>query len=119
MSRKLSVSQKRLKYTSYELVNSVRDVMHEYTSIKDFAKNYDVDEEIIIKILKNPSVLSYDMYKAISIILNKSIKELTEIEDVSLYPQFRGLKDENGIKELVEYANNIFEEIIINSKLKG
>lgn len=59
------------------------------------------------------------MYKVISFMLNKSIKDLTEIENGSLIPQFRGLKEEGEVEELIEFANNIFEEIIINSKLRG
>lgn len=119
MSNKLSVCHKRVKYTSYELVNEVKKIVDKYTNVKECAEHYKISEELIQSILKKPRILTLEMYKVISLMLNKSIKELTEIENISLLPQFRGLKEEEEVEELLEFANNIFEEIIINSKLRG
>ncbi|AYE35328.1 hypothetical protein [Clostridium septicum] len=119
MSNKLSVCHKRVKYTSYELVREVKKIVDKYNNVEECAKHYKVSEELIKNILKNSRILTFEMYKVISLMLNKSIKELTEIENVSLIPQFRGLKEEEQVEDLIEFANNIFEEIIINSKLRG
>lgn len=75
---------KRPKYFSYELVTMVKEKVNKFNSIKECAEHYKVDEELLKVVLKNPLVLSYDMYKLISVILNKTIKELTELEDMTV-----------------------------------
>lgn len=119
MSNKILVCHERVKYTSYELVKEVKKIVDKYSGVKDCAEHYEISEELIRNILKNPRILTFEMYKVISLMLNKSIKELTKIENVSLVPQFRGLKEEKEAKNIIEFADKIFEEIIINSKLRG
>lgn len=75
---------KRPKYFSYELVTMVKEKVDKFNSVSECAKHYKVDEELLEVILKNPAILSYDMYKLIGVILDKTIKELTELEEMTV-----------------------------------
>lgn len=75
---------KRPKYFSYELVTMVKEKVDKFNSVDECAKHYKVDEKLLKVILKNPAILSYDMYKLISVMLDKTIKELTELEDMTI-----------------------------------
>lgn len=62
----------------------VKEKVDKFNSTKECAEHYNVNEELLKVVLRNPLVLSYDMYKLISVILNKTIKELTELEDMTV-----------------------------------
>lgn len=120
MGKKIILSNESLKYTSYELVNMVKNEIKKYEDLNKFAYLNDIDVNLLKQILMYPKILSFDMYKIIGKIVNKSIKELTEIEVHKIEPDFRGNPDEcDNIEEFLLFSNNLFEEIIINLKIRG
>lgn len=74
---------KFLKYTSCELIKMIIEKENinvlDNKDINRVVKKYELNEEKFRVLLSFPNILSYEMYKMISKILNKSIKELTEI----------------------------------------
>ena len=74
---------KFLKYTSCELIKMIIEKENinvlDNKDINRVVKKYELNEERFRTLLNFPNILSYEMYKMISKILNKSIKELTEI----------------------------------------
>ncbi|MBE6049827.1 MAG: hypothetical protein E7214_03975 [Clostridium sp.] len=119
MSKEGIVVRTKLRYTSYELISSVEEKINEYKSIEEFNKIYRIDEQVLKEMLRRPKILTFEMYKIISKILGKTIKELTEVEKDTIITQFRGNEEYENTKDIVELANNIFDEIIINLKLRG
>lgn len=120
-----TIKSKILKYTSVELINELIKKenlnTNEEEKIKRVANKYNLNEELFIELLKFPKVLSYEMYEILSRVLGKSIRELTEIEDVELKPDYRAAyigKESDEINEFLIFANNIFDEIISVRKLR-
>ncbi|WP_283672365.1 hypothetical protein [Clostridium perfringens] len=119
------MKSKFLKYTSSELINKVIEKENISTTkdedIDRVVEKYELNKEEFKKLLKFPNILSYEMYKIIGKILNKSIKELTEIKTVDLKVDYRRtrIESESGeIKDFLAFANNIFDEIISVKRLK-
>ncbi|EPB8146018.1 hypothetical protein [Clostridium perfringens] len=119
------MESKFLKYTSNELINKVIE-KENINVIKDedinrVVEKYELNKEQFKKLLNFPNILSYEMYQIISKILNKSIKELTEIKTIELKVDYRrtNIESESGeVKNLLVFANSIFEEIISVKRLK-
>lgn len=107
------------KYTSYEIAYLLNEKLLKFKNIKELCTKYDVNEKLLQTILKKPKLLSLEMYKVASKILEKPIKELTLIEISSVKTSFR--KSEKcsivDIKSDLDLANMLFNEIVINAKI--
>lgn len=79
MGRNKKEEKVQLNPYSRELIKYVRNIVNTYASIKECAKDFEVDEDILKDLLGNPLILSYDMYNIISVVLGKSIFELLNL----------------------------------------
>jgi hypothetical protein len=108
------------KYTSYEIVCLINKELSK-SNIDEICKKNNIDKETLEVILKGPKILSLEMYKIVSKILKKSIKELTKIDTIDVKTSFRKSKkcSIDDIKKDLDLANMLFNEIIINAKLNA
>lgn len=67
MSNKFSVCHQRVKYTSYELVKQVKEIVDKHSNIKECAEHYKTSEELIKNILKN---LKFLLLKCIKLLVS-------------------------------------------------
>lgn len=120
MKDSILLKNKRLKYTSYKLIDMVKEKIN-IATLDDICTKCSVDKDILEKILQYPQIINLSMYKVIGKILEMSIEELTQFEEYEVIPNFRKDKDTEivDIENLIKEADLIFEEIIINSKLRG
>lgn len=107
------------EYTSYEISYLLNEKLSKFHDIDELCKHYDVDKEVLQVILRGPKLLSLEMYKVASKILEKPIEELTEIKMSNMKTSFR--KSEKclieDIKEDLDLANMMFNEMVINAKI--
>lgn len=110
----VEIKNSRLKYTTYQISALVEEEIKKYGVNK-----YNIDRDVLESILNYPKIFSLEMYEASSEVLNLTIEELTKIEIETIKPQFRKKNSCDYIKveELITSANNLFEEMIFNSKI--
>lgn len=111
-------SGQRPSYTKYELAKLVKEKRcKESMSREEFADKYDISISLLESIENASRSFNVPMYKACSIILSKSIDELTAIDYDNDSNDYRTNQISEEVQKTVNIANNIFNEIVAQYKL--
>lgn len=109
----------RPKYTRYELAKLVRNKREKLgLTVESVAAQYNVDEKLIQSIENASRIFNVRMYKVICEFLDMSKEEILskEVDDMTAI-SFRSKGDSDKIRETVQMANAIFDEIIMQEKI--
>lgn len=111
-------SNQRPAYTKYELAKLVKDKrVNEYRTKEQFAEQYNISVDLLESIENANRAFNVPMYEACSLILGKSIDELTAIIIDKENHDYRANQLSEEVKNTVDLANIIFSEIAIQYKL--
>jgi len=119
MERLQLQKNQRPAYTKYELSNLVKNKRrHEIMTKEQFAIKYNVNLSLLNEIEQAECAFNVPMYRACSEILQKPIAELTAIiTDNMDKVDFRASDISDGVKQTLETANLIFDEILMQLKI--
>lgn len=106
-------------YTCYELGNAMkRKRENENMTVEEFAQDYDVDIEILKKIENVRGTFTPKMYQICSRILGISINDILAVENENVeLASYRAESDSEAVNQTVEFANQLFHEIIMQRKI--
>lgn len=116
-NNKVQLNQ-RPAYTRYELAKLVKDKRNsEYKTREQFAAQYGISVTLLNNIENASRAFNVPMYRACSIILNKSIEELTATVVDKEEHDYRANQLSTEVTTTVDFANMIFSEIVMQHKL--
>jgi len=106
-------------YTSYELSNLVKEKRkQEDMSIEEYAQKFNVDTELLSKIENIKGTFTPKMYRACSVILDLSIEDILEVESDEIeVASYRADTNSSEVSKTVQFANQLFSEIIMQRKI--
>lgn len=120
----------KLKYTTFEISNKVKEKISQYKDLEDASKQLDVPIKILDLFFQDLHFFDLNIYLSASKILNISLSELTKVEEINMDNIKTDIKyreninkntkiDSNTINQDLDLSINIFSLIIDNYKLSG
>lgn len=106
-------------YTSYELSNLVKKKRKEEgISLEECAQRFGISTELLSKVENIKGTFTPKMYRACSAILNLSVEDILKVDnDETEVASYRADADSSEVSETVQFANQLFNEIIMQRKI--
>lgn len=109
------------RYTTYEISNLLRLKLNQITNVEEYCRTNLINKDLLAVMLEETKIFSVEMYEIAGQILNMTLDDLTAVEDSSVQTKFRKKSKCSSIdiKEEIELADLLFNEIVINAKLNS
>ncbi len=112
-------SDRRPVFTSYELSDMVKRTIEDSgMAVSEYAAGKGISEDVLEKVLSAKGSFSPKMYKVCGSVLGLSMEQiLAETVDTGIV-SYRASEDNCNVQATCALANNLFNEIIMQRKIR-